>query len=303
MKRPSKRVLFVSLSILLIVLVPFGAAAVISNGGLFGGRDRPPSLWVNKPGPAAPGPAAMETASENDTMIFGDYEKDFCLGYLDNFKVETLTGSESAQEADRITRKNARIQEYREYVNRLYQQTMTPAEYNAHYDHLMKWFSALLTLEPEDTPEETLESYVSRLLLKLEEELYYCEHKGAYAQQRHMNIPLLKEALAAFRSLQERFSAEGMTYAAKKAAYMASLEKVKAAMPDDYAAMIQSGHISDFQNAEPDEEAPAAATTSGEESEKTSPPVYASTVPGGGMRKASTSPSTYATTVPDENAG
>lgn len=174
-------------------------------------------------------------------MLFGDYEKDFCLGYLNNFKDETLTGSESAEETARITRKNELLQDYRAYVDELYNQSMTTEEYDTHYAFLMNMFSEMLLSEPEPTPQEKFEAELKCVLFYLEEDLYYSEKYGeSYIQERLLDIAKLKSSIASLTDLQEKILSKQFSFEQMLDEYAVCLEDMKAASPHVFSTFVSS---------------------------------------------------------------
>lgn len=228
MRKNKKFLVVISLAALTILIIPLVAAvaAQVSDREPFGIRVSPPK-WNGEPGKIIP-----DSYLANGEKFFGDYEKNFCLGYLVNFKTETLTGDEDTDEAERITRKNNLLEEYRAYVDGLFMQVMTYEEYDAHYDYLMGIFLELLTLEPEQTPEEQLEIDIVRLLSKLKEELYYSELHGEwYIEDRNLNLVELNKSIADLTALQENLSEKKLTFEQAKLEYEACIKKVKIAAP------------------------------------------------------------------------
>lgn len=175
------------------------------------------------------------------SMVFGDYERNYCLGYVDDLKEESVTGNESAEEAERITRKNTLIQEYREYVEALYGQPMTTEEYEIHYQYLMGIYcDELLPREPEPTPEEVfIGDEIGILLARLEEHLEFSNIYGEeYIQSLQIDIPELERAIEELTSLKERAKAGQLSLEQMQQEYAACLEVVKKACPPQYAITI-----------------------------------------------------------------
>lgn len=232
--KKGKKFVILSLAALAALSIPVGAAvAVRISSERNCGRTKPPIMRVDN----------EQEPAESDTngMVFGDGERDFCLGYLEGFRDEEVTGDESAAEAERITRKNALIQEYREYVEALYGQPMTEEEYEIHYQHLMDIFrDELLPLEPEPTPEEVfIRDEIGILLLRLEEHRYFSEvHGEKYIQNKEIDLPELERAIEDLTALKERAVAEQMPLEQIKQEYAVCLEVVKKACPPQYAIMI-----------------------------------------------------------------
>ena len=232
--KKGKKFVILSLAALAALSIPVGAAvAVRISSERNCGRTKPPIMRVDN----------EQEPAESDTngMVFGDGERDFCLGYLEGFRDEEVTGDESAAEAERITRKNALIQEYREYVEALYGQPMTEEEYEIHYQHLMDIFcDELLPLEPEPTPEEVfIGEEIGILLLRLEDHRYFSEvHGEKYIQNNEIDLPELERAIEDLTALKERAGAEQMPLEQIKQEYAVCLEVVKKACPPQYAITI-----------------------------------------------------------------
>lgn len=231
--RKKRKFIILSLTVLAALSIPVGAAvtAQISSERNCGVTD--PAMKLNE--------QELAALFADHSMVFGDYERNFCLGYLDNFKAESVTGNESAAEAERITRKNTLIQEYREYVEALYGQPMTTEEYEVHYQYLMGLFvDEMLPLEPEPTPEEVfVGNEVNILLLRLEEHLEYSGiHGEEYIQSFQIDIPELERAIEELTSLKERAKAGQLSLEQMQQEYAACLEVVKRACPPQYAITI-----------------------------------------------------------------
>lgn len=232
--KKGKKFVILSLAALAALSIPVGAAvAVRISSERNCGRTKPPIMRVDN----------EQEPAESDTngMVFGDGERDFCLGYLEGFRDEEVTGDESAAEMERITRKNALIKEYREYVEALYGQPMTEEEYEIHYQHLMDIYcDELLPLEPEPTPEEVfIRDEIGILLLRLEEHLEFSSiHGEVYIQNKEIDLPELERAIEELTSLKERAVAEQMPLEQIKQEYAVCLEVVKKACPPQYAITI-----------------------------------------------------------------
>ena len=244
MRKKVKLIIFVSLAfIILIIPVGIAVSAQISNSSQRNlGRIEPPVMHVNN----GQEPVPLDSNVANDKMVFGDYEKNYCLGYSDNFKEEILTGSESTAETARITRKNTLLQDYREYVDKLYNQIMTTEEYDIHYNHLMSVFSEMLALEPEPTPQEQFEIELRCLLSKLEEDLYYSEiHGEMYIEDKKINISMLKRSIEDLTSLQKKISLKQLSFEQMQCEYATCLEEVKKASPYRFSSFVpNTGHAS-----------------------------------------------------------
>lgn len=231
--KKGKKFVILSLAALAALSIPVGAAVAvrISSERNCGVTD--PAMKLND--------QELAALFADHSMVFGDNERDFCLGYLDNFEDEEVTGNESAAEAERITRKNALIKEYREYVEALYGQPMTEEEYEIHYQHLMDIFcDELLPLEPEPTPEEVfIGEEIGILLLRLEDHRYFSEvHGEKYIQNNEIDLPELERAIEDLTALKERAVAEQMPLEQIKQEYAVCLEVVKKACPPQYAITI-----------------------------------------------------------------
>lgn len=231
--RKKRKFIILSLAVLAALSIPVGAAvtAQISSERNCGVTD--PAMNLNE--------QELAALFADHSMVFGDYERNYCLGYVDGLKKESLTGNESAAEAERITRKNTLIQEYREYVEALYGQPMTTEEYEIHYQYLMGLFvDEMLPLEPEPTPEEVfVGNEVNILLLRLEEHLEYSGiHGEEYIQSFQIDIPELERAIEELTSLKERARAGQLSLEQIQQEYMVCLEMVKRACPPQYATMI-----------------------------------------------------------------
>lgn len=236
----NKKKLIVPLAVLIILIIPVGIVAVaqISNSSQRNlGKTEPPIMRANN----AKEPVLLDSNVANDKMVFGDYEKNFCLGYLDNFREEILTGSESTAEIARITRKNTLLQDYKEYVDKLYNQIMTTEEYDIHYDHLMNMFSEMLPLEPAPTPQEQFEIELKCLLSNLEENLYYSEiHGEMYIEEKKINISELKRSIEDLTSLQKKINLKQLSFEQMQCEYATCLEEVKKVSPYIFSSLAPS---------------------------------------------------------------
>lgn len=231
--KKGKKFVILSLAALAALSIPVGAAVAVRISSERNCGVTSPTMNLNE--------QELAELFADHSMVFGDYERNFCLGYLDNFEDEEVTGNESAAEAERITRKNALIKEYREYVEALYGQPMTEEEYEIHYQHLMDIFcDELLPLEPEPTPEEVfIGEEIGILLLRLEDHRYFSEvHGEKYIQNNEIDLPELERAIEDLTALKERAVAEQMPLEQIKQEYAVCLEVVKKACPPQYAITI-----------------------------------------------------------------
>ena len=239
MKKGNKFVIL-SLAALAALSIPVGAAvAVRISSERNCGRTKPPTMRVD--GVDIEQKSVASDPFSTNEMVFGDYERNYCIGYVDGLKKESLTGDESAAEMERITRKNALIKEYREYVEALYGQPMTEEEYEIHYQHLMDIYcDELLPLEPEPTPEEVfIRDEIGILLLRLEEHLEFSSiHGEVYIQNKEIDLPELERAIEELTSLKERAKAGQLSLEQMQQEYAACLEVVKRACPPQYAITI-----------------------------------------------------------------
>ena len=178
------------------------------------------------------------SSADDGKMVFADRENEFCLGYLSNFKNESLTGNESPEEAERITRKNELIQEYKDYVGKLYGQTMTTEEYRSHYDHLMEMFQELFTLEPEPTPQEQLLSKVRILGSGLDDTLTFSKRDEEYRQVYNIDLPMLKTLITHLDTLEKQIENGEITYEQSLQEYDKCLEELKIASPRRYESVM-----------------------------------------------------------------
>ena len=231
--RKKRKFIILSLAVLAALSIPVGAAvtAQISSERNCGVTD--PAMNLNE--------QELAALFADHSMVFGDYERNYCLGYVDGLKKESLTGNESAAEAERITRKNTLIQEYREYVEALYGQPMTTEEYEIHYQYLMGIYcDELLPREPEPTPEEVfIRDEIGILLARLEEHLEFSNIYGEeYTQSLQIDVPELERVIEELTSLKERAKAGQLSLEQMQQEYMVCLEVVKRACPPQYAITI-----------------------------------------------------------------
>lgn len=233
MKKNKKTILMILLVTSLLILIPVitVAAAQLSGKGV---RVAPPVMRVDN----EPTRVVLDPYAENGHKLFDAKEKAFCLGYLNSFKKETVAGGESTEEAERITYKNALIQEYKDYVNSLYMRVMTLEEYDAHYEHLMHMFQEMIPLDAEPTPQEQLETDLRLVLVRLEDKLYECEVYGeSYIEGHKIHVEELKQSIQDITSLQEKYRARQLPFEQAQQEYAACLETIRTACPPTYAAM------------------------------------------------------------------
>lgn len=231
--KKGKKFVILSLAALAALSIPVGAAVGVRISSERNCGVTSPTMNLNE--------QELAALFADHSMVFGDYERNYCIGYVDGLKKESLTGDESAAEMERITRKNALIKEYREYVEALYGQPMTEEEYEIHYQHLMDIYcDELLPLEPEPTPEEVfIRDEIGILLLRLEDHRYFSEvHGEKYIQNNEIDLPELKRAIEDLTALKERAVAEQMPLEQIKQEYAVCLEVVKKACPPQYAITI-----------------------------------------------------------------
>jgi hypothetical protein len=185
--------------------------------------------------------SAANTSSNSKLFLFGDYEKEFCLGYLDGFKAESVADNETSEEAARITRKNQLITEYRAYVDNLYEKGMPEAEYDAHYQHLMDIYAELLSLEPEPSPETKLRYRTTGLRSSLEEEIYYGERNlSGITGEPNRNLPVLKDTLVKLKELEEALRNNTISFEPAVEKYKACVEQLKIGSPSMYKCEMEN---------------------------------------------------------------
>ena len=237
--KKSKKIACIAMIVLPTLLISVGAAMALgnSNNSMFAWWE-PPSKRTDEPKGTAQY-AAVESIDSTGKTLVSEGKRDFLLGYLENFRDEEVTGNESAAEAERITRKNTLIQEYREYVDALDGQMMTQEEYDAHYQHLMDIFLELLPLDPEPTPEKKIEIKIAQLLSGLEDDLCFSEINGeSYIKFRRVDVSALKKSIEDLTSLQEKIDAKQLTLEQLQQEFAICLEVVKKASPEIYEAWI-----------------------------------------------------------------
>ena len=239
MNKRKKLYAVISVTALAVLMIPVAAAlsAQISESKA---KDDSSSYWdgtiIVGPPKEPGGPKQtrlVDPYAANGEMLVDDYEKERLLQYLWNFDEEMVTGNESAEEAERINRKNALLEEYRAYVDDLYMQVMPIERFDDHYDYLMDIFHELVSLEPEDTPEELLEIDLRKILAQLEEEWSKIE---LYHKPSSSDAGLLKESIETVTDIHERYTGQQIGYEQAKQEYAACLEeKVKLACTRIYS--------------------------------------------------------------------
>ena len=240
MNHNAKRILLMLSIALIVIAVPVSVFAAVSDFDLFGGGDQPPKMTADESENENPGEQG-DDKTQKSTLT--DAEIDYLLVFLKNLKEESLSGSESADETARISRKTALLQEYRSYMDSIRKVEMTEDEYKKHVDHLMDIYSDLKTVEPEKTPEERIAYRVSALMGHLTEKYYYCTHKENYAKDHHIDVVVLEEAISVATAITDSVSAGDKTYEELKNEYVLLLQKAKVAMPGTYATMVSTGVI------------------------------------------------------------
>ena len=240
MNRILKSKAFKIVAVLLVVVLFSSVLIVAAGNGIFSGRDKPPRFRADE---EQKGPSFNNTAEGK--IIINDKKREFLLGYLDNFKAESVDGVADQAEVTRISRKNALINEYREYVNKLYNTEMTETVYESHYEYLMVIFKELLTLEPEKSFNEKAAIYVERIIMNLDEYGALCkaENGEQLAKEINFNAERADEALVALKALKQKILDGTMTKDEIKEEYSVCLEKYKAAAPNNYASMLEDGFI------------------------------------------------------------
>ena len=235
--RKKRKFIILSLAVLAALSIPVGAAvtAQISSERNCGVTD--PAMNLNE--------QELAALFADHSMVFGDYERNFCLGYVDGLKKESLTGNESAEEAERITRKNTLIQEYREYVEALYGQPMTTEEYEVHYQYLMGIYcDELLPREPEPTPEEQLASEVACLWSCLDQYLYDSYAYGEeFIQDYVTDVTELERVVNDLVSLRKKIGAKQLSFEQMKIEYAKCAEIVKKISPYAYETYVTAAFV------------------------------------------------------------
>ena len=231
-----KSTTYLLLGLLVVSIVASGFAV---DAGLIMDEDdlfyfKPPSIFTTKEERLK----HLRSPNKVRPMLVEDRDREFLLGYLEHFKNESLNGSESPEEAERITRKNELIQEYKDYVAELYGQTMTTEEYRSHYDHLMDLIGEMLPLEPEPTPQEQLLSKAKVLRSGLDDELTFSKRDEEYRQVCNIDLPMLKTLITHLKTLQKQIENGEITYEQSLQEYEKCLEELKIAHPGRYESVM-----------------------------------------------------------------
>ena len=237
MNRILKSKAFKIVAVLLVVVLFSSVLIVAAGNGIFSGRDKPPRFRADE---EQKGPSFNNTAEGK--IIINDKKREFLLGYLDNFKTESADGVADETEVMRISRKNALINEYREYVNKLYNTEMTETVYESHYEYLMVIFKELLTLEPEKSFNEKAAIYVERIIMNLDEYGALCkaENGEQLAKEINFNAERADEALVALQTLKHKILNGIATKDEIKEEYSLCFEKFKAATSVNCALMLKN---------------------------------------------------------------
>lgn len=184
---------------------------------------------------AADGDGHQDLSIADGNVLIDDSEKEFLLGYLDGFDQESLTGTESAVDIERVTRINAMIQEYRSTVDSLYGKVMSTADYEAGKADLMDIFHKLLRLAPHQTPEEDLCVDMRRAIGMLEENIKHIRMKNAD------NAITIERCIDDLAVLSERLQKGELSYETAKQEYRMLLEGVRDIFPFAYEQHFPSG--------------------------------------------------------------
>lgn len=237
MNRILKSKAFKIVAVLLVVVLFSSVLIVAAGNGIFSGRDKPPRFRADE---EQKGPSFNNTAEGK--IIINDKKREFLLGYLDNFKAESVDGVADQAEVTRISRKNALIKEYKEYVNKLYNTEMTETVYESHYEYLMVIFKELLTLEPEKSFNEKAAIYVERIIMNLDEYGALCkaENGEQLAKEINFNAERADEALVALQTLKHKILNGIATKDEIKEEYSLCFEKFKAATSVNCALMLKN---------------------------------------------------------------
>lgn len=222
----------------LLALTFFASFLFVKHAEMFSPGDKPPKFRANEEQKDVP-----SSDNANRKMIVDDAKRDFLLGYIDkNFKSESADGVSDEKELTRISRKNALINEYREYVNKLYNTEMTETVYESHYEYLMVIFKELLTLEPEKSFNEKAAIYVERIIMNLDEYGALCkaENGEQLAKEINFNAERADEALVALQSLKHKILNGIATKDEIKEEYSLCFEKFKAATSVNCALMLKN---------------------------------------------------------------
>ena len=237
MNRILKSKAFKIVAVLLVVVLFSSVLIVAAGNGIFSGRDKPPRFRADE---EQKGPSFNNTAEGK--IIINDKKREFLLGYLDNFKTESADGVADETEVMRISRKNALINEYREYVNKLYNTEMTETVYESHYEYLMVIFKELLTLEPEKSFNEKTVIYIKRIIVTLEDfsAISKGENGEKFAKGNNFNLERADEALVALQTLKHKILNGIATKDEIKEEYSLCFEKFKAATSVNCALMLKN---------------------------------------------------------------
>ena len=159
------------------------------------------------------------------------------LGYADALKGESTTGDNS-EEDERIARKDALQQEYRDYVDSLLWKTMTYDEMIAHKKHLVNLLFQLSSLEPGQGKKQLVDS-MNRLLHLLKVDLGCSKSHGKgygkdYIKNSKLNVKELRLSIDEITALLEKTASEDFSFEDALPEYLACLERVKVASPERY---------------------------------------------------------------------
>lgn len=164
--------------------------------------------------PPRPSHPYLEHAAKGEKLI-DDGVKEFLLVYIHeaNFKSETVSDENDAEQNKRIKQKNELLQEYRTIVDKMYEEKVMKIEdYKAKYDYLMGLIKQLMELEPERTPQELLVIETRVMLARAKEYLQYSGIYEGFAEHLKIKLPELKQLVVDLEKMKSDYEGGKISY-------------------------------------------------------------------------------------------
>ena len=176
----------------------------------------------------------------NEICVFGDTEREhFLIYFKSSIHEDTLTGNETPVETARIKKKNAKIRDYKAYVENLYGKSMPKEEFDAHYRYLAEAIAEIYKLDERLTPEKQLADRAGYLAGVIDEDLYYARitrlgFEGGFIGETNRNIPMMEEAHEKLRGLYDALENHTLIFEDALEKYAAAVDLLKVGNPTLY---------------------------------------------------------------------
>lgn len=216
-----KKRLTVSLSLCGALLATVGAVLLTMPGC----KPAPPDRDSHEDGTSA--------STVNEICVFGDTEREhFLIYFKTSIHEDTLTGNETPVETARIKKKNAKIRDYKAYVENLYGKSMPKEEFDAHYRYLAEAIAEIYKLDERLTPEKQLADRAGYLAGVIKENAYYAERnmRGFTSE----SIPAMNETLTKLKGLREALENYTLIFEDAQGDYAAAIDLLKVSNPELY---------------------------------------------------------------------